>query len=240
MPARSYVRETETPLDNSVSIKQWPKEDRPREKLLSRGAEALTDAELIAILLQSGSAGKSALDLAKNLIRIHGNVRRIACRPINELVGMKGIGPARAVTLIAAFELGRRNIRTEELDEPVRSPEDVANRYIPRMRDLATERFVVLLLNNSGRIVRECVISEGTVNASLVHPREVFKAAVTELATSIILLHNHPSGVKSASKEDHAITRQLVEAGKLMDIPVSDHIIVCGNSYISFAENGWI
>ena len=141
----------------------------------------------------------------------------------------------------AAFELGRRHASIrEDGDETIASPEDVAHRFIPRLRDLRHERFMVLLLDNAGRIIRECVISEGIVNASLVHPREVFRSAVTELASSIILLHNHPSGVREASREDHLITKQLVQAGRMMDIPVHDHIIVCGSNYISFAENGWL
>ncbi len=224
------------------TIKDWPEGERPREKLIQRGPQALTDAELLALMIRAGSGNNSALDLARDLLIRYKNLRALSSRPLTELQMVKGIGPAKAVSIIAAFELGRRNASIADLSDTnvVLGPEDIANRYIPLMRDLPTERFMVLLMNNSGKIVSERIISEGTVNASLVHPREVFKAAVTELATAIILIHNHPSGAKSASKEDHAITRQLVEVGKLMDIPVRDHIIICGNSYISFAENGWL
>ncbi len=225
----------------NVVIKDWPEGDRPREKLVAKGAEALTDAELLAIIINAGSGKLSALDIARNLLTTHGNLRALSLRPVPELCRFSGIGTARAVSLLAAFELGRRQAAVrEESDDAVASPEDVAQRYIPRLRDLRHERFMVLLLNNAGRIIRECVISEGIVNASLVHPREVFRAAVTELASSVILMHNHPSGVREASREDHLITRQLVKAGRLMDIPVHDHIIVCGSSYVSFAENGWL
>jgi len=227
--------------DQSTTIKHWPEAERPREKMIGKGAEALTDAELLAILIQSGTERKSALDIARELLAEYGNVRKMSRRSLAELQHLDGIGPARAVYIHAAFELGRRNAGMRDDDsEVLTSPEDVAHKYIPRMRDLQSERFVVLLLDNSGRVVREHIVSEGIVNASLVHPREVYKAAVMELASSIILMHNHPSGVREASKEDHHITRQLVEAGRLMDIPVQDHIIICGNSYISFAESGWL
>jgi DNA repair protein RadC len=225
----------------SQGIKYWPEGDRPREKLINRGAEALSDAELLAIIINSGSGKSSALDIARGLLSQHANLRLLSMRPVSELCRFSGIGLARAVAMLAAFELGRRHAATiDEGDEAIGSPEDVAHRYIPKLRDLQHERFMVLLLNNAGRIVHESIISEGIVNASLVHPREVFRAAVTELASSVILLHNHPSGVREASREDHLITKQLVQAGRMMDIPVHDHIIICGNGYISFAENGWL
>ena len=225
----------------SISMKDWPEKERPREKLLARGAEVLSDAEVLAILLNSGTGGLSALDIARTLLNRYPSLRSLAKRPVNELCTVQGIGPARAVHLHAAFELGRRHAATpDDSTDVVGGPEDIASRYIPRLRDLRRERFMALLLDNAGHIIKECVVSEGIVNASLVHPREVFHAAVTELASSVILLHNHPSGVREASREDHMITRQLVEAGRIMDIPVHDHIIVCGNSYVSFAENGWL
>lgn len=225
----------------AAGIRFWPESERPREKFIERGAEALTDAELLAIILNAGSGAQSALDLARALLARYENLRSLSRRPIAELRRHHGIGMAKAVALLAAFEIGRRQLATPDgEDDAIASPEDVAHRYIPRLRDLQHERFMVLLLNNAGRIVRECVISEGIVNASLVHPREVFRPAVTELASSVILMHNHPSGVREASREDHLITRQLVKAGRMIDIPVHDHIIICGSSYVSFAENGWL
>jgi len=224
-----------------AAIKHWPESERPREKLVRHGAEKLTDTELLAILINTGTGQRNALDIARDLLSRYGNLRVLSRRPISELQRIQGIGPARAVTIMTAFELGRRHAAAADpYGNPIGSPEDVAQRFIPRMRDLQAERFVALLLDNSGRVLREHVVSEGIVNASLVHPREVFKAAVTELASSIILLHNHPSAVREASPEDHRVTKQLVEAGKLMDIPVQDHVIICGNSYLSFAENGWL
>lgn len=227
--------------DRRLTIKEWPEGERPREKLIGQGVEALSDAELLAVLIHTGTMGKSALDLARDLLCAHPDLRAVSRRPLQELAHRKGIGITRAAKIMAAFEIGRRTAAIgDSTDDRLSGPEDVAQRFIPLMRDLPTERFVALLLNNAGRIIREHIISEGSVNASIVHPREVFKAAVTELATSIILLHNHPSGTRAASKEDHAVTKQLVDAGKLIDIPVRDHIIICGNSYISFAENGWL
>lgn len=243
MQNQPYITETDrTSSHVPVSgIRSWPEGERPREKFLERGPEALSDAELIAIILNAGSGSQSALDIARSMLSRYDNLRSLSRRPIAELRGLRGIGTAKAVALLAAFELGRRQLAVpDDTADAIASPEDVAHRYIPRLRDLQHERFMVLLLNNAGRIIRECVISEGIVNASLVHPREVFRPAVTELASSVILLHNHPSGVREASREDHMITRQLVQAGRMIDIPVHDHIIICGAGYISFAENGWL
>lgn len=224
-----------------TAMKYWPESERPREKLLQRGPDALSDAELLAILLNSGSGRQSALDVARTLLTKYEGFRDIARRHANELREIGGIGDARAAHLMAAFEIGRRYASSPDTPSaPISTPEDVAQLYIPKLRDLRHERFMVLLLDNAGHVIRERIVSEGIVNASLVHPREVYHAAVTELATSVILLHNHPSGVREASREDHMITRQLVEAGRMMDIPVHDHIIICGNSYVSFAENGWL
>ncbi|MBE0645400.1 MAG: DNA repair protein RadC [Bacteroidetes bacterium] len=152
-----------------------------------------------------------------------------------------GIGPATIHRITAAFELGRRYMTEQDAKRPtISSPEDIHTIYGPRLRDLPHERFMVLHLNNAGQVTYEQVVSEGIVNASLVHPREVFSKAVAHLTSSVILLHNHPSGVREASREDHLITKQLTQAGKLLDIPVHDHVIICGSSYVSFAENGWL
>ncbi len=222
-------------------IRDWPELERPRERLLASGPEALTDAELLSILVRSGAAGRNALDISRELLAAHGCLHSLSLRSPAEVARERGLGPARAAAIAAAFELGRRTAAYSRTSgERISGPEDVANRYIPRMRDLPKERFVALLLNNAGCIIKEHVVSEGSVNASIVHPREVFHAAVTELACSLILLHNHPSGVRSASREDHAVTKQLVQAGRMMDIPVQDHIIICGDGYLSFAENGWL
>jgi DNA repair protein RadC len=224
-----------------LSIREWPLEDRPREKLQRHGAGRLTDTELLALMINTGSNGRSAMDLARDLLLEYRTLNGISRRPLAEVRRRPGLGISRAARLMAAFEIGRRAAaEVDRADAPVAGPEDVAQRYIPRLRDLPTERFLAVLLNNAGCILRDVVVSEGTVNASIVHPREVFHAAVTERATAVIIVHNHPSGVRQASREDRAVTQQLVEAGRILDIPVRDHIIVCGNGYISFAENGWL
>lgn len=152
-----------------------------------------------------------------------------------------GIGPATIHKISAAFELGRRYMSERSANKlAIGSPQEVAAFYGPTLRDLGHERFMVLHLNNAGQVTYEQIVSEGIVNASLVHPREVFSKAVAHLTSSVILLHNHPSGVHEASREDHQITKQLTQAGKLLDIPVNDHVIITGDSYISFAEEGWM
>jgi DNA repair protein RadC len=239
MPQRKSSPRAAEGAPYRYTMKDWPEGERPREKMLQRGAEALSDAELLALLINSGSGERSALDIARDLLSKHENLRVLSRRQIGDLIKERGIGPARAVNILAAFELGRRNSAIADAsDSCVGSPEDVARRYIPKLRDLQTERFFAIMLNNSGKIIREVQISEGTVNASLVHQREVFKAAVTESAVAMILVHNHPSGLRAPSAEDIEITKHLVQAGKWLDIPIRDHIIVCGNSYLSFLEEG--
>jgi len=175
------------------------------------------------------------------LLSEYSNVRDLSKRTVGELVQKEGIGEARAINILAAFELGRRSAAIDDsVADVITGVDSVTRRYIPKMRDLTHERFIALLLNNSGKILREYVASDGIVDSTVVHPREIFRAAVVELATSIILLHNHPSGKKIASKADHDITKQMVEVGEMMGILVQDHIIICGNSYISFRENGWM
>ncbi len=167
-------------------------------------------------------------------------LRDVARNP-DLLLTIEGIDPQAINRITAALELGRRYVaEPDEQDNRICSPQDVVKTFGPRVRDLDHERFYVLVLDNSGHIIREVLVSQGIANSSLVHPREVYKEAIRHSAASIILLHNHPSGVREASKEDHHITKQLVEAGRLLDIPVQDHVIISGNSYISFAENGWL
>jgi DNA repair protein RadC len=218
-------------------IKDWPEAERPREKLMKHGAGVLTDAELLAILIGSGTSKVTAVDLAKRLLVEHRNLRVLAGKSVADLKKFKGIGSARAVSLVSAFELSRRlHAREGEKLDVVRSPEDVAARYIPKLRDLKNEVFLVLLLNSANGIFKEVEISRGSLNASVVHPREVFKRAIDELAAGIILVHNHPSGNRNPSSEDITLTKQIVEAGKVMGIPVHDHIIIAGGAYTSFAE----
>ena len=224
-----------------TSIKDWPADERPREKLLKHGSTALSDVELLALLIRTGTGQYSALDLAKSLLHSGGSLRGIASKSGVELMRMKGIGQAKAVELLAAFEIGRRmETRRDDGKVIVRSPEDAARVMIPRMRDLTNEEFFVLILDAQNGLREEIRLTSGTLNASLVHPREVFKAAIDHRAAAIIVVHNHPSGNLEPSREDIEITHQLVEAGKTIGIPLHDHLIVSGGGFTSLAERGVI
>ncbi len=222
-------------------IKDWPADERPREKLLKSGPQALTDAELVALLVGSGTGGVTAVDVAKKLVQENGGLAALAARGVPELVRMKGIGRARGARILAAFEIGRRAAgRPGAAKLKVRSPEDLVLRFGPFLRDARQEVFKAVLLDSGHRMIRDVTVSKGTLNASLVHPREVFKAAVDELAASVVLMHNHPSGDPAPSAEDRSITLQMTEAGRLMGIPVLDHVIIAGNGFFSFAKEGLI
>ncbi len=223
------------------SIRDWPEGERPREKLLESGPQALSDAELLALLIGSGISGATAVDMGREMVGAGGGLAALASRNARELSRMKGIGDAAAARILAAFEIGRRTAGgTRGGRRKVRSPEDVVRWYGPLLRDMRREAFRVLLLDGANRILADRTVSEGTLNASLVHPREVFKPAVDHTAASVILLHNHPSGEADPSAEDRAVTAQLAEAGRLMGIPVIDHVIVAGDRYFSFAKEGLI
>lgn len=220
-------------------IARWPKRERPRERLLQFGSQTLTDAELLGILLGKGMKRKTAIDLARELLDQYESLPRLFSRSPAELMKVKGIGLAKAAILCAAFELVRRiQSRKGEAQISFKRSCDVANHYLPLMRDLRKEVFKILLLNRANRLIREVPISEGTLDASIVHPRDVFREALLEPASGVILLHNHPSGNSNPSEEDLRITKQLVEAGRLLGIKVYDHIILAGDSYVSFADQG--
>lgn len=230
---------TKSARNRPIPISSWPVGERPREKLLRRGVHALSDAELLALVLRTGSGSYSALDLAREVLAGEGSLRGIATRTPAELMRHHGIGPAKALELLSAFELGRRSQAEHEVERPIlRSPEDVARRMVPMLRDRKTEVFYVLVLDARNALKMELEISSGTLNASLVHPREVFKAAIDNVAASIIVVHNHPSGNPEPSREDIEITRQLVEAGRIVGIPLHDHVIVAGEQSTSLAERG--
>ena len=234
----------EPELRYHVPINQWDEADRPREKLIQRGPGALSDAELLALIFGSGTRTKegplSAVQLGKALLRAYGSLHRLSRREIKELTRVVGVGPAKAVKLVAAFEIGRRAEaqRAEEPRVQVSSPEDVAAVYGPALRDLKKEIFKVVMLNTANVIIGDVTISEGGLAASIVEPRAVFQRAILENAAALICLHNHPSGNPEPSREDIKITRQLVEAGKLMGVPVHDHLIIAGTTYTSLAERG--
>ncbi len=222
-------------------IKDWPEDERPREKLLRHGADSLSEAELLAIVIRTGTGKQTALDLARRMLSNEKTLRGIAGKSPIELMRMKGIGEAKAVELIAAFEIGRRlqGMKGEERNI-IRSPEDVAKIMIPKLRDCRKEEFYVLVLDSKNGLKHEAKVSTGTLNASLVHPREVYKVAIDHDGASIIVVHNHPSGNPEPSKEDVDITRQLAEAGKIIGIPLHDHLIIAGDGHTSFAERGLI
>ncbi len=223
------------------SIKEWPQGERPREKLLQNGPQALSDAELLAILIRSGTGRQTALDLARQLVTEERSLLKIARKTPSELMRLSGIGRAKAVELLAAFELARRvNGAVEDEKVIVRTPGDVAHVMIPMLRDLSHELFFVMLLDamNGLKCIRK--VTSGTLNASLVHPREVFKEAIDYLAASVIVVHNHPSGNSEPSGEDIEVTKQLCEAGKVVGIPLHDHVIVAGDKYTSLAERGLV
>jgi len=221
-----------------VRVKDLPLDDRPREKLMLRGAQNLTDAELIAILLRTGTKGMSVITVAQNLITGQGNLAVLASKPLNILTKNKGIGNDKAATLIAAFEISRRILSQSKWfsDKKITSPKDIADIFIPMLKDELKEKFIIVCLNSANKIIKIETISVGSLNSSVVHPREIFKAAIENSSASIILIHNHPSGNPEPSNEDIAITKKMVEAGKILDIPVFDHLIIAGNNYTSFVE----
>ncbi len=221
-----------------LGIKEWPEEERPREKLIKTGAYSLTNSELIALLLGSGTNGVSAVDLAKRMLVEYTDLSGLACSSIKELTKMKGVGEANGARLLAAFEIGRR-IESGPSSKKVKigSPGDVYTLYAPLLRDKRMEIFKVILLNSANRIIRDVTITQGTINSSIVHPREIFKPAIDYLAAGIVLLHNHPSGEKNPSAEDKKVTQQIVDSGEMLDIPVLDHIIIAKDTYYSFVEN---
>ncbi len=215
-------------------------QDRPRERLFALGPAALTTAELLAILIGTGCAGSSAPDVAVALLaRVGPELARLARRTPAELAVVSGVGRAKAARVAAALEVGRRLLEEARPDRTrIRSPADVYRWFAPRLADLAAEEFHVLALDSQSGVLRDMLVTRGILNSSLVHPREVFRGAIAEAAAGIIVVHNHPSGDPAPSADDRAVTRQLVEAGKVLDLPVYDHVIVGASRYLSFAEAG--
>ncbi|MDP4115793.1 MAG: DNA repair protein RadC [Bacteroidota bacterium] len=225
-----------------LSVKELPQDDRPREKLIARGPGSLTDAELLAILLRTGSKGKSVLNMAQDLINKHKNLAVIAGLSLSTLTKEQGIKNDKAAALLAAFEISRRVLSQEKIEKDFifKHPLDVANYFIPLLRDKLTESFILLCLNSANKIVRIVNISEGNANGTVVHPREIYRTALEYGAVSIIVIHNHPSGNPEASREDILITKKIAEAGAFMQIPLLDHIIIAGNSFTSLAQKNMI
>lgn len=225
---------------NGLMVRDLPKEERPREKLVAYGASVLSNAELLAILLRTGTKEHSVLRVAEQVLCCYKDrgLSAIVHMSAEELAKIPGLGLAKAATVLAAVELGRRLAVSAAKVEVVHGPEDVAHFAMPRYRLEQKEHFAVLLLNTKNHILAMPEISVGSLTASVVHPREVFEAAVRHAAASIILLHNHPSGDPSPSREDIAVTHRLVQAGVIMDIPVLDHVVLGDNRFVSLKEKG--
>jgi len=225
------------------TVKNWPEDERPRERLLKYGADALSDAQLLAIIIRNGRGGRSAVDLGMELLEKFGSLDGIAQAGVSEIRGkngVKGIGPAKIAEIKAAIELGRRHQKPSLAGASFCSSGDVISYYQPRMKDLKKEMFRCALLDTKNKIIRDEVVSIGSLTASLVHPRETFKAAIRESAAAVIFIHNHPSGDIKPSQEDILLTRRLVQAGEVLGIQVLDHIIIGDGCHFSFRDNGMI
>ncbi len=225
-----------------LSIKNWALEDRPREKLLAKGISSLSNAELIAILIGSGSKDESAVELSKIILnKVKNNLNELGKLTVNDLQSNKGIGEAKAITIIAALELGRRRKLADILiKNKITSSKDVFELFQQIIGDLPYEEFWILLLNRSSKIIDKRKISQGGTSGTVIDVKLILKDAIEKLATSIILCHNHPSGNTQPSDKDISITTKLKEAAKVMDIPVLDHIIITDSSYYSFADEGML
>ena len=223
------------------SIKDWPQDERPRERLLAHGPGSMSDAQLIAIILRTGGSGKSAMDMAIEMLDRLGTLKDIEQASLSELCAFKGMGRAKAAQLKAALELGRRLFGESGLNGPVFSTGgDVFSHFHPRLRNSKKEVFCCAMLDVKNRLIRDLRISEGTLTASLIHPREAFREAIRESAASVIFVHNHPSGDPEPSREDIAITERLEAAGETVGIRVLDHVIVGEGKFTSMRENGYL
>lgn len=225
-----------------LSIKEWAVEDRPREKMLAKGIRSLSEAELIAILIGSGNLEESAVEVSRRIMAsVNNNLNELGKKTINDLQKFKGIGPAKAITIAAAMELGRRRKESEPDEKPkVVTSADAATIFKPLLSDLPHEEFWVLLLNRNNLVIDKMLVSQGGLSGTIIDVRIILKMALDKLACSIILCHNHPSGNLVPSEADKEITKKIKEAGKHMDIPVLDHLIIANDSYFSFADEGLI
>ncbi|MDX1624680.1 MAG: DNA repair protein RadC [Gemmatimonadota bacterium] len=224
---------------DAPSIRDCPTEERPRERLERLGSGALSTVELLTLIVGSGTRGLSADLVARRLLAAHPGLRSLASRTVEELSEHDGIGRATAARLAAACELGRRLQRERKARRPVlSSPRAVWRHLALELRDRERERFLALCLNTRNELVREYVVSVGSLNASIVHPREVYKPALACSAAAIVIAHNHPSGDPSPSREDREVTRTLHEAGRILDVPLHDHVIVGADSFFSFRDAG--
>jgi DNA repair protein RadC len=229
-----------TEKNKSKGIKSWPEDDRPREKLLKKGAGALSNSELLAILLRTGVKGNSAIDLARQIIDKYDTFRNMIHTDMREWKEFKGMGPAKIAQIQAALEIGRRfrDVEVRSSKQKIASANEVVSIIMPQMRDLKTEVFKVVYLNSNNRIIDISDAATGTVNHAMPIVREIIHAALQKFAAAIICVHNHPSANIAPSPEDKKFTQELSAAGKLMDIKVLDHIIIGDGNYFSFADEG--
>ena len=220
-----------------MKIKDMPKGGRPRERFLKKGPEALSDAELFAIILRTGPPGENVVDMSNRLIAEYGLDKLFECS-LKELQKIKGIGPSKAMQILAMAELGKRYSQARNPVKKITCAKDVFNYFQERLRNKKEEHFYALMLNTQNNIIGEQLISKGILDASIIHPREVFKPAIKNSASKIILVHNHPSGDPSPSQEDKEITEKIINAGKDLGINVLDHVIIGRDNYWSWKENG--
>lgn len=225
-----------------LSIKSWSEDDRPREKLLTKGPDALSDAELMAILLRSGSVDETAVDLGRRILADwNSNLNELGRAKIDQLMAYKGMGEAKAITILAALELGRRRQASAPDDKPqIKSSTDAYRILGPLLADKDHEQFWILFLNRGNRVIGRDMVSIGGITGTLVDPKVIYRQALTAQATGIILAHNHPSGTLQPSEADIQITRKLVQAGLLLDIKVMDHLIISPQGFFSFCDQGMI
>lgn len=223
-----------------LKILHWAEEDRPREKLISKGRTALTDAELIAILIGTGTFSLSAVDLAKLILKDnHNDLNQLATRSIHDLQKFKGIGEAKAISIISALELGRRRkASTPMARAKISNSEEAYLLMKPHLLDLAHEEFWIILLNKANYVLKKVLVSTGGVSGTVADPKMIFKIALENLASGIILVHNHPSGNLQPSEADHQLTKKLRQGGIWMDVPIIDHLIFTNQGYFSFSDNG--
>ncbi|ANB59601.1 RadC family protein [Anoxybacteroides amylolyticum] len=225
----------------TLMIRDVPKEARPRERLLSDGPESLSNQELLALLLRTGTKKESVLQLAQRLLHHFEGLRLLKDATVEEMTSIKGIGEAKAIQILAAIELGRRIGRlTYDERYVIRSPEDGAKYVMDDMRFLSQEHFVAIYLNTKNQVIHRKTVFIGSLNASIVHPREVFKEAIKRSAASIICVHNHPSGDPTPSREDIEVTRRLAECGRIIGIELLDHLIIGDQKFISLKEKGYV
>ena len=218
-----------------MKIKDLPKSDRPREKLVAKGAENLKDSELLAILLRTGKAGKNVIEIASQILSKHSK-KRLLQMTYQDLVKIDGIDSAKATTLLSAFELSKRALEVNDTNLPTINNAKDAIAQLADLRDLKKEHFVALYINARNKLIHRDLVSVGTLNANLVHPREVFEPAIARASAQAVVAHNHPSGDPEPSEDDLIITKKLVDGGKLLGIEVIDHIIITKTGYLSFKD----